>query len=267
MNTEALASELLTALETHSQITPITVRKPDFDATSAYQVAAEIVRRRWMRGETPVGRKIGFTNRTIWEEYGVYTPIWGHVYDSAVTFLDGPRGELPIGHLAQPRIEPEIVLHFREAPAGASDELELLERIDWIAHGFEIVQSHYPDWKFQAPDTMAAFGLHGALVIGRPVPVSELGDVISKLRAFTISLAHDGEIQAQGGGANVLDSPLMAMLHFLALLDTLPDFAPVAAGEVVMTGTLTVALPVAPGDTWTTALEGLELPGMNVRFR
>ena len=32
-------------------------------------------------GWIPVGRKIGFTNRTIWTRYGVYEPIWGTVYD------------------------------------------------------------------------------------------------------------------------------------------------------------------------------------------
>ena len=30
--------------------------------------------------------------------------------------LDRPGGKLFIGHLAQPRIEPVIVLHFKSAP-------------------------------------------------------------------------------------------------------------------------------------------------------
>ena len=41
------------------------------------------------RGERPIGRKIGFTNRTIWAEYGVYAPIWGYVYDGTVRELTG----------------------------------------------------------------------------------------------------------------------------------------------------------------------------------
>ena len=35
-----------------------------------------------------------------------------------------------------------------------------------MGHGFEIVQSIFPEWKFSAADTVAAFGLHGALLIG-----------------------------------------------------------------------------------------------------
>ena len=92
--------------------------------------------------------------------------MWAHVYDRTVTFLDEPAGSVRIGHLAQPRLEPEIVLHFSSAPRATDDEESLLSHIDWIAHGYEIVQSHFPHWKFKAADTIAAFGLHGALVVG-----------------------------------------------------------------------------------------------------
>ena len=175
VSTDALATELLDALDRNVLIEPITDRDPAFDEAAAYQVNAELFRRRCARGEQPIGRKIGFTNRTIWPEYGVYTPMWAHVYDTTVTFFEGNSGAIEIGHLAQPRIEPEILLHFKSSPAGARTEAEILECIDWIAHSVEIVQSHFPDWKFKAPDTAAAFGLHGALMVGPPRPISELG--------------------------------------------------------------------------------------------
>jgi 2-oxo-3-hexenedioate decarboxylase len=41
---------------------------------------------------------------------------------------------------------------------------------------------------------------------------------------------------------------------------------PLAAGEIVTTGTLTHALPVAPSETWTTALTGVALDSICVRF-
>ena len=39
-----------------------------------------------------------------------------------------------------------------------------------------------------------------------------------------------------------------------------------AAGEIVTTGTLTRALPVSAGETWTTELTGVGLDGIFVRF-
>ena len=45
-----------------------------------------------------------------------------------------------------------------------------------------------------------------------------------------------------------------------------PDNAPLAPGEIVSTGTLTRALPVKPGETWTTKLKGIDLEGASLRF-
>jgi 2-keto-4-pentenoate hydratase len=266
MNTEVIATELLAALDGNTSMGTITGRDPRFDADAAYQVSAEILRRRRARGETPIGRKVGFTNRTIWAEYGVSTPMWAHVYDSTVTYFDEPRGRLAIGHLAQPRIEPEIVLHLKSAPRTTEDEKELLSSIDWIAHGYEIVQCHFPDWKFRAADTIADFGLHGALVVGPKRPVDGLADVIRKLRTFTITLAKNGSVEAKGGGSNVLDSPLLVAVHLLQILKSQQRFEQIQAGEVVTTGTLTRALPIRAGETWTTELSGIEVPGLQLHL-
>ena len=267
--TDALATELLDALDRAGQIAPITDRYPGFDEQAAYEVNAELFRRRVARGEKPIGRKIGFTNRTIWPEYGVYTPMWAHVYDTTVQFFTDNGGSQAIGHLAEPRIEPEILLHFKSSPVGAKTEAEILECIDWIAHSVELVQSHFPGWKFKAADTAAAFGLHGALMVGPQRPVRELGEpaeVIQQLRTFTLALSRNGEVKARGGGFNVLDSPLLAFAHLQTTLEGLPQFDPVQTGEIVTTGTVTAALPIKAGKTWSTEIDGLGLEGLKITF-
>ena len=264
---DAAVLELLDAFAQGRSIAPFTSRDPGFDMARAYAVAEGLHRARLARGERPVGRKVGFTNRNIWPEYGVYEPIWGHVYDTTVVRAKGGRAELPLGRLLEPRIEPEIVLHFARTPPVTRDEAEILACVDWIAHGFEIVQSPFPGWKFKVEDTVAAGGLHGALVVGEPVPVSGIADCVRKLREFRIALARDGAVQAEGTGANVLDSPLLAFAHLAEVLARLPQFAAVGAGEVVTTGTLTAALLVKPDETWSTTLSGIELPGLAITFR
>jgi 2-oxo-3-hexenedioate decarboxylase len=196
--------------------------------------------------------------------------MWAHVYDSTVTFWEDTSGTLSIGHLAEPRIEPEICLHFKSSPAGAESEEEILACIDWIAHSVEIVQSHFPAWKFKAPDTAADFGLHGALIVGPPTRIEQLGpptDLIAALRTFGLTLSRDGEVVATGGGALVLDSPLLAFAHLLSVLKEQPDRDPVQAGEIVTTGTLTAAMPIQAGQTWSTSFEGLALRGNTITFR
>ena len=174
---------------------------------------------------------------------------------------------IPVGPLPEPRIEPEIVLHFAAAPPATRDEAAILACVDWIAHGFEIVQCPFRGWKFKVADTVAANGLHGALVIGTPAPVAGIADCARKLREFRLTLLKDGAPHAEGTGANVLGSPLLAFAHFAGVLARLPQFAPVGAGEVVTTGTLTDAYPVKAGEKWSTRLAGIELPGLELAFR
>jgi len=263
---DELVRKLIDAAAQHRPVEPFSRTVPGFDVARAYAVSEALHRARLARGDRPIGRKIGFTNRTIWDEYGVYEPIWGFVYDSTARFAAEPQATLEIGHLAEPRIEPEIVLHFRDTPRATRDEAEILAAIDWIAHGFEIVQSPFPGWKFQVADTVAVNGLHGALVVGPPVAVADIAACARKLREFTVALSSEGAVRAEGSGANVLDTPLLAMAHLLEVLRSLPQFPPVAAGEIVTTGTLTAALPVRPGETWRTTLSGIELPGLSLNL-
>jgi 2-oxo-3-hexenedioate decarboxylase len=270
VSVDAYLAELLDAGAGGQSIAPFTARNPDFDMTRAYAVAEQVHRARMARGDRPVGRKIGFTNRNLWAEYGVYQPIWGFVYDATVVHAKDGRADLPLVGLLEPRIEPEIVLHFAQAPPAAEGHADVeggvLACIDWIAHGIEIVQSPFPAWKFRVEDTVAANGLHGRLVIGEPVPVAGIADCARKLREFRIVLARGDDVQAVGGGANVLDSPLLAFAHLVEVLAGLPQFAPVGAGEVVTTGTLTAALSVRPGERWRTRLDGVPLPGLEIAF-
>jgi 2-oxo-3-hexenedioate decarboxylase len=258
--------ELLAAQADVRAIAPFSSRDPAFDSDRAYAVAKRILDARQRRGERPVGRKIGITNRNIWPQYGVYTPIWAHIYDSTVRFAPDNRAALSVAPFVSPRIEPEIAFGFARAPSANMDEAELLGCVEWMAHSFEIVDSVFPDWKFAAADTIAAFGLHGALVVGEKLPVEGQAGLAGKLRRFGVALSRDAEVQDRGAGANVLGSPLLALKHFLQLLETQPDFAPLAAGEIDTTGTLTAALPVQAGEAWSTAFEGIGVPGMVLRF-
>ena len=148
---QAVAAEALAALDGGNQIAPFSVRLSAFGLEDAYRVTAAVRKMREARGELSVGRKIGFTNRTIWAEYNVYGPIWGYVYNRTVHNLAQIDGTFSLNGLAEPRIEPEIIFKLAFAPAPGMDKKALLASIDWVGHGFEIVQSIFPGWMFSAP--------------------------------------------------------------------------------------------------------------------
>ena len=266
-----LARRILAAADAGGSIKPVTSQPDALELEDAYDVSARIAMLRETRGERRIGWKIGFTNRTIWDEYGVHAPIWGPMYSTTLAAIDDPACEYvwPLGKLVEPRIEPEIAFRMSAAPSPEMDERALLDCIDGVAHGFEIVQSIFPGWIFKAADTVAAFALHGAYRHGPFAILPSLAqrdEWFARLRRFEIALLCDGEEIDRGVAVNVLDGPLSALRHFVRGLEDDPLRRKLRAGDVVTTGTVTRAFPVCAGERWSTRVVGLPLAGLAVRF-
>jgi len=264
----AIASSLLDAYERGSPLRSISAAHPDFDVAQAYEVLREIERRRIAGGWRPVGRKIGFTNRTIWPRYDIYRPMWAHVWRETVHHAADGHATLSLANSAAPRIEPEVVFGLRAAVPPDADAVAALRAVDWIAPGFEIVQSHFPGWKFSSPDCTAAFGLHRALVVGPRTRVDErdVPALAERLATFEVTLRRGETVVDRGVGSNVLDSPALALVHLAKVLADQPSMPPLAAGEFVTTGTITDAWPVAAGESWTSHYGHLGIAGLTLGF-
>lgn len=259
-----IAAKLLDSYDRRQQIALLSAANPAFQISDAYRLAGELIAMRQGRGERLVGRKIGFTNRGIWPRLGVNGPIWGAVWDSTLELLQGDTAMLPLGGMMQPRLEPEIVFGLRAAPASGA-LADVVDAIEWVAHGFEIVQTTFADWKFTAADGIAGFGLHARLIVGLRVPATSLGgDVAARLAGLSIELFCDDRKVSSGRGADVLDGPVQSLGFLVRTLATQPDLPQLAAGDVVTTGTLTDAQPLAPSQRWQTRLEGVPLPGLRL---
>src|SRR5262249_19362567 len=162
--------------------------------------------------------------------------------------------------------EPETGFGLRSTPE-PPEPAALLRAIEWVAHSIEIVQSHFPSWKFKVADTVADNGLHGRLFLGPPRPLAALGENPAEaLRSFTVALSRNGAVVETGRGSNVLGSPLAALGHLGAVLAKHPESEKLNAGDIVTTGTLTAAYPVEAGQAWRTELRGIPLPGLSLVF-
>ena len=263
---QAIAAEAFDALRNTRQIRPFSARPGGLSVQQAYRVAPMVRRMYEAEGARAIGRKIGFTNRTIWEQYGVYAPIWGYVFDRSVRDI-AATDALPLASFSEPRIEPEIMFGLAVSPSPEMDESALSDCIAWIALGFEIVQSIFPRWKFEASDTIAANGVHGALLIGPRHPFApHARQWQQRLGAFAIDLSCNDRLIDRGRAENVLGGPLTALRHLVGMLSSDPVNPALAAGEIVSTGTLTKAMPVASGESWAAAPEGIGLDPIRLRF-
>lgn len=229
------------------------------DTATAYQQALAVRRLRQQRGEAPKGYKIGFTNRTLWQRYEVFGPMWGTVWDTGLGFAEpaasgSAEGSIDLTHTCQPRLEPEIVFGMKATPPANASLQQLFEAIAWLAPGFEVVQSHCLDWKFTATDTMADSGLHARLLVGQRLFIQQLAADAQALHTLLaqaqVTLFKNGQAVEQGSGTNVLDSPLNALHHFLKELRQCPGAVDLQAGDVITTGTWTDAWPLLAGEHW-----------------
>ncbi|WP_066272198.1 2-keto-4-pentenoate hydratase [Hydrogenophaga palleronii] len=231
---------------------------PGFTLDAAYAKQLAVRALRIARGEQARGFKVGFTNRGIWPRYNVFAPIWGTVWNTTLTQSDGQgheEGQVSLARTCQPRIEPETVFGLKATPPAVASLEQLFDAIDWIAPGFEIVQSHLPDWKFLPPDPVADGSLHAHLLVGRHTPIQELASDAHALNTLLadaqVTLSKNGRAVEQGQGSNVLDGPLHALKHFVETLRACPGAPDLRPGDVVTTGTWTDAWPVLPGERWS----------------
>lgn len=277
MSTQAnrFAHQLLEARAKGKKISPLSAQTP-LSIADAYDVAKSIQDIRIAQGETPLGRKIGFANRKMQTHHGIGDPVdipsWSPLFDSTIRYAEDNHGIQSLAGALQPRIQPEIVFKLARTPETNASIDGLADCIEWMAHGLEIVTCPYPDWQFQLADAIAAFGLHGALLIGEPKSLSSASrhHLVQVLADASVSLScNDGEsftLRAAGFGSDVIGSPVFALKRLHRLLAQQPQFKPLTAGEIISTGAWTEAYPVFPGQIWTTAFSGVSLPGLTVSF-
>ncbi len=265
------AHQLLDARAQVRLMPPLSSNAP-LSIADSYDIVKSLIDIRTAQGEAMVGRKVGFTNRKIWSKYGVSEPIrhpiWTPMFDQTVRFTEDNRGIQSLHGALQPRIGPELVVKLGTTPSPDATIEELAECIEWMAHAFEIVICPFPGWKFEMADSIAAFGLHGSLILGEPKMLSaasrrNLGQVLANA---SLSLSCGDELRSAGFGSDVLGSPLHALWHLHQLLREQSQFAPLQAGEIITTGTWTDVCPIKPGETWTSAFSGVSLPGLTVSF-
>ena len=268
MEVDAIAERLLCTLDSGAVCEPISDKSPGFSVGDAYAVLAAIGRRRENNGWRRTGRKIGFTNRTIWEAYGVDRAFWADVWDSTVVPVSGGAASVELGSFTQPRIEPEVVFGLRGPVPLTDDPVAVLAAVAWMAPGFEVVRCPYPGWRFGIADCIAAVGLHGALAVGTPVRIDDgnRDSIASTLAQFEATLWRDGDLVDSGAGANVMDSPALALGHLARVISEQPGAPALGAGELVTTGSVTDAHPVRAGEQWRADYGALDLEPLRLTF-
>lgn len=281
-----LARELFEAYTSggHVAVAP-TAREGGCDLATAYAVQAELTQMRRAGGRATVGRKVAFANKAAWPSLKIQTVAWANMYDDTVRFAEDGRGSASLARMRSPRIEPEVVMklktvrdggpsnqHWFVGPHGdpavptSGDAAAVLESVEWLALGFELVDCPFPEWKFQPADLVASFGFHAGLIVGTPrvVDRDSIPSIVDELAAFTVRLSRNGEFIEEGGGKNVLKSPALCLGELASAIAAQPGAEPLRPGELVSTGSLTAVPFIAAGERWDVVASGLDVPPLTL---
>jgi 2-keto-4-pentenoate hydratase len=246
---DAIAAELLAAYTTGRTVPPLTARYDGLTVDDAYAVQLLQARRRTAGGATVVGYKVGLTSVAMRQQLGVGEPDFGHLFSDMMYPADAP---IPTGRFLQPRAEPEVALVLGKPLRGPGLSVaDVASATAYALPAIEIIDSRVTDWKIGLVDTVADNASSGALVLGgSPTPLSTVD-----LALTGCVFRHNGRIVHTGAGAAVVGSPLNAATWLANVLTA--RGAELAAGHVILTGSLTAAVRVQPGDTVTATLDRL----------
>ncbi|NNF16869.1 MAG: 2-oxopent-4-enoate hydratase, partial [Gammaproteobacteria bacterium] len=232
-------------------LAPLTEQYPDITINDAYAISQHLLHKRMSRdNERIVGKKIGVTSKAVQDMLGVYQPDFGFLTD-AMQRANGAKIEMQ-RNLIQPKAEGEIAFHLKENLTGPGvTESDVLAATATIVPCFEIVDSRIADWNIQIQDTIADNASCGLFILG-DAAVDPRG---LDLPGLKLTVFKNGEVEAEGFGSAVQGNPLTAVAW---LANTLGDYGiALKAGEVILSGSLTPFIPVAPGDELHLELAGV----------
>ena len=252
----ALGDELYESLKACRVVAPLTTRHPEITVEDAYAIQQRLNARRLQAGETVVGKKIGVTSQAVMNMLGVYQPDFGLLMDGMV-YNEGDA--IPANTLIQPKAEGEIAFILKRDLQGPGvSAADVLAATEGVMACFEIVDSRIQDWKIKIQDTVADNASCGVFVLGDRMVDPKTVD----LNTCGMVLEKNGEIVATGAGAAALGAPANAVAWLANTLGKLG--IPLKAGEVILSGSLAIMVPVKAGDSLRVTIGGIG--GCSVRF-
>jgi 2-oxo-3-hexenedioate decarboxylase len=258
---QAIAQELVDAYEAGDLLPQPLSSREGFDLPAAYAVEAELARRRRASGRQIVGRKVAFGNHAVLEKLHLKTVVWASMYDDTVhKASDAEKTVVPFTYA--PKLEPEIVFKLKSPVVDDPvDPVSVLNSVEWLSLGYEIVDCPFPEWQFKPQDLVAAFGFHAGLVLGEPTMVTagNVKTLATQLGEFKLKLFKNDNFVEEGSGKNVFRNPALCLGELVTAVGSSPWAESLRAGELVSTGSLTTPMLIAPGETWRAEPLGLDV--------
>ena len=243
---KSIARRLHKAEQNAKRIRQTSMEYPDITIEDAYAIQSEWIKIKLGEGQTIKGHKIGLTSRAMQKQAEIEEPDFGTLFDR-MFFEDGSAIEA--GLFLTPMVEVELAFVLGKRLQGDNvSAFDVLTATDYVTPALEIIDfrnNGVPKGQQQTRkvmDTIADNAANAGVVIGgravKPMDVD--------LRWSGALLYKNGIIEETGLAAGVLNNPVNGIVWLCK------KFAPfdiaLEPGQIVLAGSFTRPVPVAPGD-------------------
>lgn len=237
---------LVEAVRNRTALDPASIKdRPELTPEAAYEIQDKVI---GALGGKVEAAKLGLTSKAKQAQMNVSEPSYGWLLAGSRIDRSNP---LKAGNLIQPRAEPEIAFLLGDQLAGDDvTATEVLAATEGVMPAIDILDSRYAGYSFTLPEVIADNASAARYAIGEPVPIAEID-----LRTVGCVFTKNGELMATAAGAAVLDDPAEAIAWFVRKLSARERH--LERGAVVLSGALTAAVPIEPGDRLTVEIDRL----------
>lgn len=244
-----LADELLAAAESLEPVAPLRDRLEGMTVQDAYAVQDAQLQHHLASGRVLAGRKVGLTSLAIQAQLGVDSPDFGFFFEDMVHHDDA---RIPASGFISPKVEPEFGFVLKQKLHGPDVTIEeAREAIGEVYAAIEIIDSRITDWDIRLVDTVADNASCGAIAVSS----TPLNVDVADLTSVQCTLAIDGHPAESGTGAAVMGDPVAPLAWLANVLGE--QGVALEAGQLVLPGSFTKALPVVADSSATADFGGL----------
>lgn len=237
-------------------IPKLTNEYPQMTIADGYAVQNELRRRFIAQGHKQVGWKAGLTSKAKMVQMGVDVPSIGFLTDRMAR---PENSAISVSDLIHPRVECEVAFVMKHELRGPNCTAEqVLAATDYVLPAVEVIDSRFSGFKFDLESVIADNSSSARFVGGGRARYVEDID----LRTLGVVIEINGEMVAMGASAAVLGHPAEAIAMVVNILAELGEVLP--AGSFVMSGAITEAIAVKPGDSVVARFQ--ELGSVSMRF-
>jgi len=255
-NIDVLSERVFQAQINARAIPKLTEEFPAMTIADAYTVQTALRQRYLRSGHKLIGWKAGLTSKAKMRQMGVDVPSIGFLTD----LMYRPENSLiTVSDLVHPRVECEVAFVTNKDLAGPDcTAAQVLAATEYVMPAIEVIDSRYQNFKFDLESVIADNGSSARYVAGgRARYVDELD-----LPTIGAVLEKNGEIVQMGAAAEVMGHPAEAVAMLVNILHQMGETLP--AGSFVMSGGITAAVAVQPGDNIIARFQ--DLGSISIRF-